>query len=65
MVVGCVRGFEIVDLFSNPVRTQALVDSDDYTLQFISSRESSKPLALFRVSQTEFLLCYQGRYTQQ
>ncbi|KAJ2506402.1 RHO1 GDP-GTP exchange protein 2, partial [Coemansia sp. RSA 2049] len=56
LCVGCSRGFEIVDLAT--MNTQSLLDPADASLGFINRRETSHPVALFRVHDGEFLLCY-------
>ncbi|KAJ1959992.1 RHO1 GDP-GTP exchange protein 2, partial [Dipsacomyces acuminosporus] len=56
LCVGCNRGFEIVDLAT--MNTQSLLDPADTSLAFINKRDTSHPIALFRVHDGEFLLCY-------
>ncbi|KAJ2091715.1 RHO1 GDP-GTP exchange protein 2 [Coemansia sp. RSA 986] len=56
LCVGCSRGFEIVDLAT--MNTQSLLDPADGSLSFINKRENTHPIALFRVHDGEFLLCY-------
>ncbi|KAJ2158129.1 RHO1 GDP-GTP exchange protein 2 [Coemansia sp. RSA 552] len=56
LCVGCTRGFEIVDLAT--MNTQSLLDPADTSLGFINKRETTHPIALFRVQDGEFLLCY-------
>ncbi|KAJ2478793.1 RHO1 GDP-GTP exchange protein 2 [Coemansia sp. RSA 2320] len=56
LCVGCSRGFEIVDLES--MNTQSLLDPADASLGFINKRDTSHPIALFRVHDGQFLLCY-------
>ncbi|KAJ1796854.1 RHO1 GDP-GTP exchange protein 2 [Coemansia sp. RSA 2399] len=56
LCVGCSRGFEIVDLAT--MNTQSLLDPADSSLSFINKRENTHPIALFRVHDGEFLLCY-------
>ena len=58
LCVGCAKGFEIVDLDS--LNTQGLLDPSDEKLDFVLKRETVKPIAIFRVKETEFLLCYNG-----
>ncbi|KAI9144811.1 CNH domain-containing protein [Paraphysoderma sedebokerense] len=55
LCVGCVKGFEIVDLGS--LATQELLDPADESLSFVLRRDNVKPIAIFRISDT-FLLCY-------
>lgn len=55
LCVGCVKGFEIVDL--ETLDTQGLLDPADSSLDFVQKRENVKPLAIFRID-GEFLLCY-------
>jgi hypothetical protein len=42
------------------MNTQALLDSSDPTLAFAVKRDDVTPLALFRINQEEFLLCFKG-----
>ncbi|KAI8612613.1 CNH domain-containing protein [Chytriomyces sp. MP71] len=56
MVIGCPKGFEIVDL--ETLETQALLDPSDDSLDFVLVREDTKPIAIFKTSETEYLLCY-------
>ncbi|KAJ2679760.1 RHO1 GDP-GTP exchange protein 2 [Coemansia spiralis] len=56
LCVGCSRGFEIVDLAT--MNTQSLLDPADTSLSFINKRDTTHPIALFRVHDGEFLLCY-------
>lgn len=55
--VGCFRGFEIIDLLS--LQSQALLDVNDKSLKFLTSKEYLSPMAIFMVSQEEYLLCFQ------
>ncbi|KAJ2807590.1 RHO1 GDP-GTP exchange protein 2 [Coemansia helicoidea] len=56
LCVGCSRGFEIVDLAT--MNTQSLLDPADASLGFINKRDTTHPIALFRVQDGQFLLCY-------
>ncbi|KAJ1730263.1 RHO1 GDP-GTP exchange protein 2 [Coemansia biformis] len=56
LCVGCSRGFEIVDLMT--MNTQSLLDPADDSLGFINKRDTTQPIALFRVHDGQFLLCY-------
>ncbi|KAJ1837028.1 RHO1 GDP-GTP exchange protein 2, partial [Coemansia sp. RSA 2703] len=56
LCVGCSRGFEIVDLAT--MNTQSLLDPADKSLEFINKRDNCHPIALFRVHDGQFLLCY-------
>ncbi|KAJ3411545.1 RHO1 GDP-GTP exchange protein 2 [Chytridiales sp. JEL 0842] len=56
LCVGCAKGFEIVDL--ETLDTQGLLDPSDASLNFILIRENVTPMAIFRVLEAEFLLCY-------
>ncbi|CAG8526393.1 8777_t:CDS:10 [Paraglomus occultum] len=56
LCVGCAKGFEIVDLES--LNTQRLLDSGDPTLNFIQKKDSVRPIALFRLGDSDFVLCY-------
>jgi hypothetical protein len=55
LCVGCVKGFEIVDL--ETLDTQGLLDPADSSLDFVQKRESARPIAIYRID-GEFLLCY-------
>ncbi|KAI9296940.1 CNH-domain-containing protein [Neoconidiobolus thromboides FSU 785] len=54
--VGCAKGFEIVDL--ETLNTQGLLDETDASLNFVLKREVVKPIAIYKVSTKDFLLCY-------
>ncbi|KAI9326396.1 CNH domain-containing protein [Obelidium mucronatum] len=56
LVVGCTKGFEIVDL--DTLETQALLDPSDDSLDFVLVREDTKPTTIFKVSTDEYFLCY-------
>ncbi|KAJ2317670.1 RHO1 GDP-GTP exchange protein 2, partial [Coemansia sp. RSA 2704] len=56
LCVGCTRGFEIVDLAT--MNTQSLLDPADASLAFVNKRDTTQPIALFRVHDGQFLLCY-------
>ncbi|KAJ3010284.1 UNVERIFIED_CONTAM: RHO1 GDP-GTP exchange protein 2 [Siphonaria sp. JEL0065] len=56
LVVGCTKGFEIVDL--ETLETQALLDPSDDSLDFVLVREDTKPMAIFKTGEDEYLLCY-------
>ncbi|MBW0524761.1 hypothetical protein O181_064476, partial [Austropuccinia psidii MF-1] len=56
LCIGCNKGFEIVD--PETLDTQGLLDPADQSLDFVSKRETVKPIAIFRV-EGEFLLCYE------
>jgi RHO1 GDP-GTP exchange protein 1/2 len=58
LCVGCTKGFEVVDL--ETLETQGLLDPSDVSLEFVSKRDTLKPMAIFRVD-NEFLLCYDGK----
>ncbi|KAK4046377.1 RHO1 GDP-GTP exchange protein 2 [Microbotryomycetes sp. JL201] len=55
LCVGCSKGFEIVDL--ETLDTQGLLDPADSSLDFVQRRESTRPIAIYRID-GEFLLCY-------
>lgn len=55
LCVGCVKGFEIVDL--DTLDTQGLLDPADASLDFVQKRENVRPIAIYRVD-GDFLLCY-------
>ncbi|CAB4399307.1 unnamed protein product [Rhizophagus irregularis] len=52
----CAKGFEIVDL--ETLITQSLIDPDDVSLDFVQKKENVKPIAIYRISGGDFLLCY-------
>ena len=66
LCIGCNKGFEVVDLETlrpqgSQSLTLALLDPDDSTLDFISKRESVRPIDIFRMRDGNFLLCYIGK----
>lgn len=65
LCVGCTKGFELVKL--EDLATQgtifiyiflALLDPTDESLEFVLKRETVRPIAIFRVSDGSFFLCY-------
>ncbi|KAJ3329165.1 RHO1 GDP-GTP exchange protein 2 [Blyttiomyces sp. JEL0837] len=54
--VGCTKGFEIVDL--ETLDTQGLLDPADSSLDFALGRENLRPIAIFRIVEAEYLICY-------
>jgi hypothetical protein len=56
LCVGCTKGFEIVDLES--LNTQGLLDPQDESLEFVMKRENLRPIAIYRMADATFLLCY-------
>ncbi|KAJ3094655.1 RHO1 GDP-GTP exchange protein 2 [Physocladia obscura] len=56
LCVGCTKGFEIVDL--ETLETQALLDPSDESLDFVLAREDMKPMSVFKITDSEYLLCY-------
>ncbi|ORY23180.1 hypothetical protein BCR33DRAFT_728175 [Rhizoclosmatium globosum] len=56
LVVGCTKGFEIVDL--ETLETQALLDPSDDSLDFVLLREDTKPMAIFKTDVDEYFLAY-------
>ncbi|KAI9018298.1 CNH domain-containing protein [Hyaloraphidium curvatum] len=56
LCVGCAKGFEIVDLES--LNTQGLLDPKDESLEFVMKRENLRPIAIYRLPDGCFLLCY-------
>ncbi|KAI8903114.1 CNH domain-containing protein [Gorgonomyces haynaldii] len=56
LCVGCAKGFEIVDL--DTLNTQGLLDPSDGNLDFVLKKDTVKPIAIFRVNEGDFLLCY-------
>ncbi|CAG8462623.1 2782_t:CDS:10 [Funneliformis mosseae] len=57
LCVGCsAKGFEVVDL--ETLITQSLIDPDDVSLDFVRKKENIKPIAIYRISGGDFLLCY-------
>lgn len=61
LCVGCAKGFEIVDLES--LNTQGLLDPTDESLEFVMKRENLRPVAIFRLPDGSFMLCYDGGLT--
>lgn len=55
LCVGCIKGFEIIDL--ETLDTQTLLDPEDKSLDFIQKREFVRPMAIYRIDH-DFLLCY-------
>ncbi|KAJ3188544.1 RHO1 GDP-GTP exchange protein 2 [Irineochytrium annulatum] len=62
LVVGCTRGFEIVDLKRVGAESNApLMDPRDENLNFMTSRgdrQELSPIAVFRIVEGDFLLCF-------
>ncbi|KAJ3362024.1 guanine nucleotide exchange factor 10-like protein [Kappamyces sp. JEL0680] len=56
LCVGCTKGFELVEL--DTLATQALLDPSDEALEFVIKKESVRPIAIFRMKDGNFLLCY-------
>ncbi|KAJ1657937.1 RHO1 GDP-GTP exchange protein 2 [Dispira simplex] len=56
IIVGCQKGFEIVDPVSGD--TQELLDPKDDSLNFVRKRENIRPTAIFKLQCGDFLLCY-------
>ena len=56
LCIGCTKGFEIVDL--ETLNTQGLLDPTDESLNFVLKRENVRPIAIFRITTGDFLLCY-------
>ncbi|KAI9597362.1 CNH domain-containing protein [Syncephalis fuscata] len=56
LCVGCNKGFEVVDL--ETLNTLGLLDPADEALNFVLRRESARPIAIFRIRNGDFLLCY-------
>ncbi|KAI8897331.1 CNH domain-containing protein [Globomyces pollinis-pini] len=54
--VGCVKGFELVDFTT--LDTQGFLEPNDPTLDFVLKREQVRPIAIFRLQNGNFLLCY-------
>ena len=61
LCVGCTKGFEIVDL--ETLDTQALLDPQDTSLEFVQKRDDVKPMAIYRI-ENDFLLCYDSECFQ-
>lgn len=55
LCVGCTKGFEIVSL--ETIETQSLLDPADTSLDFVTRRETQKPMAIYRLHK-DFLLNY-------
>ncbi|CAG8665312.1 13719_t:CDS:10 [Dentiscutata erythropus] len=56
LCVGCTKGFEVVDL--ETLKTQGLLHPEDTSHEFVLKRENVKPIAIYRVGGSDFLLCY-------
>jgi hypothetical protein len=56
--IGCSKGFELVHLDS--LHTQNLLDSTDSNLDFVVRKESAKALAIYRLTDGLFFICYNG-----
>ncbi|KAI8911868.1 CNH domain-containing protein [Gorgonomyces haynaldii] len=56
LCVGCTRGFQLVDLES--LTTQDLLDVEDPLLEFVVKRDAVNPISIFRISESNFLICY-------
>ncbi|TPX50295.1 hypothetical protein SeMB42_g02297 [Synchytrium endobioticum] len=54
--VGCNKGFEVIDLTT--LDTIGLLDPSDITLDFVLTKDSLRPMSMFRLKDGEFLLCY-------
>jgi hypothetical protein len=46
--------------FSGAAANAPLLDQQDPALQFVTQREDLNPIALFRISPEEFVLCFEG-----
>ena len=42
------------------LNTQGLLDPKDESLEFVMKRENLRPIALYRLPDGSFLLCYDG-----
>ncbi|KAI8053465.1 CNH domain-containing protein [Syncephalis plumigaleata] len=56
LCIGCNKGFEVLDPETKD--SICLLDSTDETLNFVLRRESARPIAIFRIRNGDFLLCY-------
>ncbi|KAJ1912521.1 RHO1 GDP-GTP exchange protein 2 [Tieghemiomyces parasiticus] len=56
IIVGCLKGFEIVNPLTS--ETQELLDPNDESLNFVRKRDNIRPIAIFKVQNGDFLLCY-------
>ena len=55
--IGCDRGFELIDI--STLQSQSLLDVSDESLAFVVDKENLAPLGLYKLDDTEFMLCYQ------
>lgn len=67
LCVGCAKGFEIVDLDSlntqgSFVMNIGLLDPSDDKLDFVTKKETVRPIAIFRIEDGDYLLCYDGMH---
>jgi hypothetical protein len=58
LCIGCTKGFELVELDS--LQTQGLLDPADEHLDFVFKKETVRPIAIFKLRDGNFLLCYNG-----
>ncbi|KAI9342643.1 CNH domain-containing protein [Obelidium mucronatum] len=62
VVIGTCRGFEMVHMkLIGADGNSPLLDSTDQNLKFIRNREDLNPLGLFRLNDSQFLLCFQDQ----
>ncbi|KAI8338661.1 Dbl homology domain-containing protein [Chlamydoabsidia padenii] len=60
MCIFCPREIGVVDMKTFGV--QALLDPGDQELGFVFSRQDIRPITIYRVKFSEFLICYNGLY---
>ncbi|KAJ3217105.1 RHO1 GDP-GTP exchange protein 2 [Dinochytrium kinnereticum] len=61
LVLGCSRGFEIVDLQKVGAASNApLMDPKDPDLYFMTTQEQIRPKALFKTAEGDYILCFEG-----
>ncbi|KAJ3311035.1 RHO1 GDP-GTP exchange protein 2 [Boothiomyces sp. JEL0838] len=56
LCVGCTKGFELVVL--DTLKTQSLLDPMDESLDFVLKKETVRPIAIFKMKDNNFFLCY-------
>ena len=61
IAVLCTKGFEIMDL--TDFKSVTIPQRDDAKYEKLAKRcDSCRPMGMFRTSENEFLLCYDGAY---
>ncbi|KAK5669346.1 RHO1 GDP-GTP exchange protein 2 [Batrachochytrium dendrobatidis] len=57
LCIGSTKGFEMIQLTT--LKTQGILDHRDKSLSFVLNREHQTPVAIFRLPDASFLLCFQ------